>query len=163
MKVTIRSGYRIAVPKDVRDELQLEEGSELELTIKNGNIILKPKQILKVTKEPKPKIGVRRIVSNLEEGKNFSNKIYTECRLVIKTKRSYINKFCEECQGKLAYEYGVLDHPCKYINIPERVEVEEPKKEEKPVKSIIKKLSENVKKLDKKLDKKIDTIQKECP
>ena len=52
---------------------------------------------------------------------------------------------------------------CKYINIPERVEIEEPKKEEKPVKSIIKKLSENVKKLDQKIDKKIDTIEKEFP
>jgi len=182
MEITLGSGYRITIPREIRDELQLKECSKLYMSIQNGNIIISTSNIeiepqkteeninIKETKEiekeenqPKRQIGVRQIVSNLEEGKNFSKKIYSDCGLVIRTKHSYMDKFCEDCQGKLAYEYGVLDHPCKYINIPERVEIEEPKKEEKPVKSIIKKLSENVKKLDQKIDKKIDTIEKEFP
>lgn len=178
MEITLGSGYRITIPREIRDQLQLVEGSKLYMDIQDNKIVISSKEVKQKpqitedgekTKESKieeeqskKQVGVRRIVSNLEEGEHFSKKIYSECGLVIKTKHSYMDKFCEECQGQLAYEHGVLDHPCKFINIPERIEVEEPKKE-KPVKSIIAKLSENVKKLDKKIDKKIDTIEKEFP
>lgn len=172
MEVTLGSGYRITIPREIRDQLQLKEGSKLQMIIEDNKIIISIDNIeesLKSTKEEGSKsetkrvIGIRQIVSNLEEGEKFRNKIYSDCGLVIRTKKSYMNKFCEDCQGQLAYEYGVLDHPCKYVNIPERIEVEEPKTEEKPVKSIIQKLSENVKKLDRKIDKKINVIEKEFP
>lgn len=176
MEVTLGSGFRITIPREIREELQLKEGTKLSMNIQDGKIILDFDNIVEIKipekKEPrveyqnehKKQIGVRQIVSNLEEGKNFSKKIYSDCGLVIRTKHSYMDKFCEECQGQLAYEYGVLDHPCKYINIPERIEIEESKEEKpKPIKNIVQKLTDNVKKLDKTIDTKINKIEKEFP
>ena len=190
MKVTLSSGNRVTIPKVVMEELNLSLGQSLELEIRDGVITINPqinstedniKQIesqIPETKENKPikehklierpknyktlTVNGIKIESNLEEGSKFSRKIYSDCGLVIRTKRNYLDKFCEACQGELAYQNGVLDHPCKYINIPERVEIEEPKKEN-PVKSIVKKLTDNISKLDKKLDNKIDTIEQEFP
>lgn len=176
MEVTLGSGFRITIPREIREKLQLKEGTKLTMNIQDDKIILdfnsiienkipeKKEQKVKSQNESKKLIGVRQIVSNLEEGKNFTNKVYSDCGLVIRTKRSYMNQFCDDCQGQLALEYGVLDHPCKYINIPERIETEEPKKEKpKPIKNIVQKLADNVKKLDKTIDTKIDKIEKEYP
>lgn len=191
MEVTLGSGYRITIPREIRDQLHLKENTKLQLNIQDNKIILSAdltkdilnsKEEIKVeeikeelsTKEIKPVLIDRpkeykkltingiKIESNLEEGEKFSRKVYSDCKLVIRTKRSYLEKFCSICQGELAYQYGVLDHPCKYINIPERIEIEEPKKEN-PVKSIVKKLTDNISKLDKKLDDKIDIIEQEFP
>ena len=175
MEVTLGSGYRITIPKEVRDQLHLKEGIKLFMNVQDNKIILsfddvnipiktEEKEIDKPQDKVKKSNNSRSIVSNLEEGKKFSRKVYSDCGLVIRTKRSYMNKFCEDCQGQLAYEYGVLDHPCKYINIPERIEIEDSKPEKsKPVKTIMQKLTDNVKKLDKSLDKKINKIEKEFP
>ena len=180
MEITLGSGYRITIPREIRDQLQLVEGSKLYMDIQDNKIVIsfnEVKQESQITEDEeevkvseikeeqsKKQAGVRKIISNLEEGKKFSRKVYSDCGLVIRTKRSYMNKFCEDCQGQLAYEYGILDHPCKYINIPERIEIEEPKLEKsKPVKTIMQKLTDNVKKLDKSLDKKINKIEKGFP
>lgn len=56
----------------------------------------------------------RKIVSNLEEGKNFYAKYYSPCKLVIRTKNRYLKKFCEECQGFLVKEDKEKQDMCPY-------------------------------------------------
>ena len=42
MKAAIDAAGRLVVPKAVRDELRLEPGTELELRIRDGALILEP-------------------------------------------------------------------------------------------------------------------------
>ncbi|MEQ9716567.1 MAG: AbrB/MazE/SpoVT family DNA-binding domain-containing protein [Candidatus Asgardarchaeum sp.] len=40
-KVKVLSGYRIVIPKQIRDRLGIKQGDELELEVSEGNIIIK--------------------------------------------------------------------------------------------------------------------------
>lgn len=46
-----------------------------------------------------------KIESNLKESENYSRKVYSDCGLVVRTKRKYISKFCDACQGTLLVDY----------------------------------------------------------
>lgn len=195
MRVMLTQRNQITIPKNMINELDLELGKFYELRFEENKIVLDISQSYdqiedeKTIIEPMKKENITsniKIESNLEEGKSFSRQVYSDCGLVIRTKRSYINKFCEVCQGQLAREYGIDNHPCVYnLNIeknsskenitlssqPETpvetpvIKYEEPmeeiKKEEKPVKKIINCLTDNVEKLSAKLDKEIVNISKE--
>lgn len=166
MKITVSYGNRITIPKQICNELKLVKGDTLEVFVDGHNLVLTrcenctdkdEKLNIKSTSKSNKKVGVRQIVSNLDEGKNYKTKKYSECGLVIRTKTKYLDSFCEECRGQLALDHGVLNHPCKYINIPERVEV----KENKPTSAsnkIIDELVKNINKAQTKLDKDIDNL-----
>lgn len=162
MKVKISARNMITIPKDIRDKLNWNSGDNLELKLDGNNIIISKsndKEEVKIAVKSKnnSKKGLIKIVSNLEEGQNFSKKIYSECGLVIRTKRKYMNKFCEECKGQLAAEYGPENHPCKFYN-----EIMNSTKEKsntvKQSRKIIDELINNVNKVQSKLDKRIEII-----
>ena len=48
MEVVVREKGRITLPLKVREALALNEGDKLELTVKKGAIILKPKEFIRV-------------------------------------------------------------------------------------------------------------------
>jgi len=48
-KVKILSGYRITIPKEVRERWDLEIGDEIEITIEGSKLILRP---IKLTRDP---------------------------------------------------------------------------------------------------------------
>lgn len=111
----------------------------------------------KIVKDPKDYILIRnnvKIVSNLDEGANFSRKVYSDCKLVIRTKTSYINKFCEQCHGYLAEK---ADHKvvCPYIKEPIVTEI--PSANQKPIDNI----KENIKKLQDTLSDKIEVLSQQ--
>ena len=124
MRVMLTQRNQITIPRNLIDELDLQLGKFYELDISDGKISLNITQaydqiedntniIPKITDNTNINSNIK-IESNLEEGKKFSRQVYSDCGLVIRTKRSYINKFCEACQGQLAREYGVDTHPCIY-------------------------------------------------
>lgn len=123
MRVMLTQRNQITIPKNLISELNLELGKYYELDIKNDQIVLdishvyddiEDTEVQSIKTIPSSIKSTIKIESNLEEGKNFSRKVYSDCGLVIRTKRSYLNKFCEACQGQLAKQYGIENHPCKY-------------------------------------------------
>ena len=109
----ILSTEEIHSKESIKEEDKIIETKELETNIVeeeilDSNNIPENRPVIKTTNNIK-------IESNLTEGEKFSRKIYSECGLVIRTKNSYMNKFCEACQGELSKQYGVDKHPCKYI------------------------------------------------
>lgn len=166
MKITVSAGNRITIPKQLCNQLNINPGDSLDIIVDRDSLVLN-----KVNRSDDGKVSsncqtcstkhARSIVSNLEEGKKFKTKKYSECGLVIRTKTKYLNQFCEDCKGQLALEYGVLDHPCKYNNIPQRVEIENNIEDKKASsKKIINELVKNISKIQTNLDKNINDISK---
>lgn len=175
MRVMLTNRNQITIPKNMINELGLELGKYYEMNITKDSINLditksydaledeKPIEIIKSEEKPSKNI---KIESNLEEGKTFSRQVYSECGLVIRTKSSYMRKFCEACQGQLAQEYGIDNHPCKYLSQENKSEDVINIKEEPRIsssKKIIDQLTDNVKRLNKNINTKITNISKECP
>lgn len=128
MKVKLASGNRITIPKEIIDKLNLKQGTFLDLTIDENTIhlskIMSSKKELKSSNIPNLKNTFKsHIVSNLEESKNFSRRVVSECGLLVRTKRAYLNKACEECQGWLALQYKDKATSCKYNRTSEPVEL----------------------------------------
>lgn len=193
MRVMLTQRNQITIPKNLITELGLELGKYYELDIHEGKIELdinryydEPEEKIEepIVIEPKVKeknplfVNTVKIVSNLEEGKKFSRQVLSDCKLVIRTKKAYLTKFCEICQGQLSKEYGQDKHPCPYLNneekpkpiIEENIEVkpiviEKPKpiiETRKPeTKQIISKIIENTEKLNSQLDNRIENLKKE--
>lgn len=126
MQVTLTGRNQITIPRNLIKDLGFKPGDEFDLQYDSANKTFNLKfindkcNLTSITESRNSKSNntqfKRYIVSNLKEGQTFSRKLYSECGLVIRTKNSYLAKFCEECKGQLAKEYGVKDHPCKYIN-----------------------------------------------
>ncbi|MGH8776844.1 MAG: AbrB/MazE/SpoVT family DNA-binding domain-containing protein [Jiangellaceae bacterium] len=79
MRVTIDGAGRIVVPKAVRNELNLEGGTTLEIRVHNGRLELEPtvapmrlvrrgKSLVATTDEPLPRLGpddVRAVIESI--------------------------------------------------------------------------------------------------
>lgn len=198
MKVMLTQRNQITIPKNLVTDLGLELGKFYELNICEGKIELditksydepdvnKVENIESVSIKPikptedkseKSSLFTMKIVSNLEEGKKFSHQILSDCGLVIRTKRSYMTKFCEACNGKLSKEYGEVKHPCPYLNNEKENPVIEESIDIKPIvmekhkpiieskkpetKQIISKIIENTEKLNSQIDNQIENINKQ--
>ena len=168
MRVMLTQRNQITIPKNLISELNLELGKYYELDIKNDQIILDISHVydeiegteVQPIKTIPPSIkSTIKIESNLEEGKNFSRKVYSDCGLVIRTKRSYLNKFCEACQGQLAEQYGIENHPCKYC-VPDNVKPDNVKPDNvKPDNSnVIENIQKNINTLNTKIDQDIEIL-----
>ena len=170
MKVKLSSGNRITIPKSLIDELNLNRGMVLDAYIECGKLIIQQcekssdscnntyneKQLTIENNDLK-----RKIKPNLEEGKNYKKKYYTDCELVIRTKRKYLNQFCEDCKGLLIKQGYNDNHKCPYIyNNLKDIKEHEVKVVEKQTisKCIISELTKNINTLDSKLQQEIDVI-----
>ena len=127
MQVKFSSTNRITIPRDVMEKLKLKPGMILDLDVidslivmkvkdeKLNNDMLQEKEIndsqMSDPKRPKN----MKIVSNLEEAENFYRKCYSSCGLVVRTKNSYVDKFCEQCRGELLNDYEG-EYNCPYVN-----------------------------------------------
>ena len=163
MRVMLTQRNQITIPKNLISELNLELGKYYELDIKNDQIILDISHVydeiegteVQPIKTIPPSIkSTIKIESNLEEGKNFSRKVYSDCGLVIRTKRSYLNKFCEACQGQLAEQYGIENHPCKYC-VPDNVKPDNVKPDNS---NVIENIQKNINTLNTKIDQDIEIL-----
>lgn len=128
MKIRLSNDNRLYLPKDIITQLNLKGGQYLNILIENNKIILTADssetmlnnkiennlQEVKLNNTDKP-LNKIKIESNLKEGSKFSRKIYSDCNLVIRTKRKYLDNFCEACKGQLAKEYN-KEGLCKYLN-----------------------------------------------
>ena len=159
MKVMLTQRNQITIPKNLINDLNLELGKYYELSYEDNRIILDISKNYDIDDNNFNKISSVsnasnniKIVSNLDEGKSFSRQVYSDCKLVIRTKRSYLNKFCEVCQGQLAKENNI-EHMCPYI-------IQEKPIQEKPI-QIIDHIKSNVQTLNKNLDSKISKYNKE--
>lgn len=180
--VTFGVGNRITIPANVVNELKLQPGTKLKLEIQNGDILLsthyKVSQCthdLSTKKDTTNKKGninnnpnKRKIVSNLEEGQKFSKKYYSPCKLVIRTKNSYLKNFCNDCQGLLVENDIEKQSLCPFKtnqNLTPKEEVhqkelvEEPKQiQHNRTKTIKTDIENNVKVLNDMLDDRIKNI-----
>ena len=194
MRVMLTQRNQITIPRNYISELGLELGKYYELNICEGKIELDISNSFDEPAEEKIKPDTNngdskdkekdkdkklgnlftvQVVSNLEEGAHFSNKVYSDCGLVIRTKRAYLTKLCDACQGKLVKEHGLENHKCPYLK-----DIEEPKKEiieePKPIvtpkvepiietkrheaKQIISKIIDNTTKLNSQIDNRINNL-----
>ena len=158
MRVMLTQRNQITIPKNLISELNLELGKYYELDIKNDQIVLDISHVyddiedteVQPIKTIPPSIkSTIKIESNLEEGKNFSRKVYSDCGLVIRTKRSYLNKFCEACRGQLAKQYGIENHPCKYY-VSDNVKSDNS--------NVIENIQKNINTLNTKIDQDIEIL-----
>lgn len=163
MRVMLTQRNQITIPKNLISELNLELGKYYELDIKNDQIILDISHVydeiegteVQPIKTIPPSIkSTIKIESNLEEGKNFSRKVYSDCGLVIRTKKSYLNKFCEACQGQLAEQYGIENHPCRYC-VPDNVKPDNVKPDNS---NVIENIQKNINTLNTKIDQDIEIL-----
>ena len=163
MRVMLTQRNQITIPKNLISELNLELGKYYELDIKNDQIVLDISHVyddiedteVQPIKTISPSIkSTIKIESNLEEGKNFSRKVYSDCGLVIRTKRSYLNKFCEACQGQLAEQYGIENHPCRYC-VPDNVKPDNVKPDNS---NVIENIQKNINTLNTKIDQDIEIL-----
>ena len=169
MQLKFGVGNRITIPLQIVKTLGLEQGTMLNIEVKNNQIILsklikdesiKQNEELKTENKTENKTEdktisnkpvKRKIVSNLKEGQFLKNKIYSECKLVIRTKHKYIDDFCNDCKGKLVKEQtDLIYRNCPYV-----------KNTIKEEKTIYKDLKNNLQSLDKVIDNKISSIDKQ--
>ncbi len=81
-KVKVLSGYRVTIPKEVRERWSLEVGDEVEITVEGSRLVLRP---LKLPSDPV--LAMLGIVEGEEiELKNFEKAVIEE--LEEKLKRS---------------------------------------------------------------------------
>ena len=158
MRVMLTQRNQITIPKNLISELNLELGKYCELDIKNDQIVLdishvyddiEDTEVQSIKTIPPSIKSTIKIESNLEEGKNFSRKVYSDCGLVIRTKRSYLNKFCETCQGQLAKQYGIENHPCKYC-VSDNIKSDNS--------NVIENIQKNINTLNTKIDQDIEIL-----
>jgi AbrB family looped-hinge helix DNA binding protein len=77
MKAPMDAAGRVVVPKSIRDELALEAGVELEISVRDGSLVLTPeptavalvrrgKVMVAKTNEPMPKLTEKSVREALE-------------------------------------------------------------------------------------------------
>lgn len=176
MKVKLASGNRITIPKPFIQEHNLIEGQYLDLQMIEGKLVLtflntdSQPQIdkSKATKQTNKATKQIKLVSNLEEGQSLSKKYYSDCKLVIRTKNSYLKTFCEKCQGLVERDNKTENYICSYnlhLNKPKDVPIQQPVKEIKNT-TILKhkeqtaqEIRQNVNKLSRIINTKIERIK----
>lgn len=186
MMVKIGTGRRITIPKDLLEETDFKEGDILDIQYVNNSFVLtKPisnntiincpsnKENEDTTKDNKEVIQIntqgknRKIVSNLDTGCFYSTKYYSECGLVIRTKRRYLKEFCSDCKGQLLKQDYVDNHKCPYVyNVEEETnKLQQATKQEKKKVSnkLIEQLANNANEVYKIIDNAIDNINKLDP
>ena len=159
MKATLSTGNRITLPKSIVEELNLNQGDSLDISVVDNTIVLKRLEQTNETKvsenDKDGRQGKIKIVSNLEEGKNFKRKCYSDCGLVIRTKKKYLEKFCSICQGKLVQESNE-QLCCPYYKLKNKTT-----EMKRTTKELCKSINESADKVKKLLDKEIDKVSKE--
>lgn len=97
-----------------KEEFSLNGKYELNSMYDNdvlGDLLNKVANDIKESKKSNIKI-----VANFEDAPKLYQTRFSECGLVVRTKTSYVNKFCEQCKGQLAKEwYDRLEVKCKYL------------------------------------------------
>ena len=133
--VRVGSEYRLSLTKLFCQEVGINIGDSYEVSVgQDGVLTLYPTIKLNVEnqnsnektvfiekgEDDKNNIQVSKnckkeeFKSNLEEGKNYSKKYYTECGLIIRTKRKYLDNYCDRCRGQLLDNYKDGCYSCKY-------------------------------------------------
>ena len=96
---------------------------------------------------------------NLLAAQNYTKKYPTPCNLVIRTKKRYVEDFCNKCKGDMISEQDRYKY-CPYCDEPKKnsiIAVQVPKETKFVVNSIV----DNVKKLQKSVDSNISEIENE--
>lgn len=172
MKVTLTARNQITIPKEIIEKLNLQKGQVFDLIVDNGCLkLLYDAKNIKVNIAQTSSKSSRKIISNLKEAENYSRKVVSECGLLVRTKKSYLDNVCAECKGMLAKEYGEDKYPCRYNKSHNELTVSSNSEkfnsnsssEIKEVKPVIAQLTDNVHKLQSTIDENIASIQKEFP
>jgi hypothetical protein len=175
MKVYLTNRNQITIPRALIKELGYKAGDIFDLSYDKETQTFQIKFVKDTNDAVEEKFNPvnnliknqfkRKIVSNLEEGSKFSRQVYSDCKLVIRTRKSYLKSFCEECKGQLSKEYGVDKYPCPYLNKNSIEDASIVQKEEKAIdkvdstsSNILKDITSNVEKLNKKLDQDIKKL-----
>lgn len=119
--LTIGSDRRTTIPKNVADQINLKPG-RYDVQYIDGKIVIdlntsevQENTLINKQKPVKSVKGIK-IESNLHESENYSRKVYSDCGLVVRTKKKYITKFCDVCQGTLLVDYpDISQNKCIYF------------------------------------------------
>lgn len=125
-KITVGTGYRVSLTKALCEENHISEGDSYEVIVDNEGVItlypckeIESNDIKEIKFESevlkKPINKNEEFVSNLDEGQNFYNKCYSECGLIIRTKKKYLKQYCERCRGQLLDNYTDGSYVCPYL------------------------------------------------
>lgn len=108
MKGTLTKDRRITVPNEVIKQCSIEPGSAIDIVVdeQTGNIIIKNYTLEQDNKTPIEKKQVKTngiiVESNIEDLDKYVKPILSDCGLVVRSKRKYINNFCDVCKGSLS-------------------------------------------------------------
>lgn len=114
MNIRLGKDRRITIPREYCEQLGIVDGAFLTMNVENNKIIIKEgiedteDEFLHrnnfITKS-------NEIVSNLDQADKLYKQVYSTCGLVVKTKRKYVNNFCDRCKGQLED----ATHKCLYL------------------------------------------------
>ena len=165
MELLIGQKRRITIPKEIFEQSGLKEGDITNIIYADGKIIItkntnenKTTNYMSVTpKQVKMEPGTNKtnkntssiqIVSNIQDKDKYVRSTISECGLVVRSKRKYINQFCEKCKGQLIKD----KQNCKCIynkNITN---------EPKLTKTLVNEIKVNTQKLENKLTTDIENF-----
>lgn len=121
MRITLGSGNRITIPREIVNQLGWNPGNGYELQIKDNSIVITA--LSEVTEDNtlaiKPKhlpVGLD-IVSNIEDKDKYANPKLSPCGLVVRSKNMYVKQFCDKCKGKLVEGDIKLQCICPHTDI----------------------------------------------
>lgn len=168
MKLVIGQSRRITIPSELYSEINFKPGDVVYMYVEGNKLVLtketpknetinnidttqkRLKTNCSTLQTPKNSTATKNIIvkSNIEDLNKYAKPILSDCKLVVRSKRKYINQFCDVCKGKLADNSNCN---CKYRT---------PDINKEPVKNkeIIKQLEVNKKQLETKIDKEIQNF-----
>lgn len=182
--------HRITIPTEIRNRANILDGEYLDIdldentgiiTIKResnvDNKVKSPQSETKVTKNSnidsksrKPAAATnKKIEANFMDADKLYNKCFSECGLLVRTKRSYVRNACEKCKGKLAEDWSDrVEIHCSYLEnkYKDRLNEQDDCRESTNINSIRKQakkdiddLSSNIKKAVKSIDNQINDLK----
>lgn len=107
MRGTLTKDRRITVPNEIIKQCSIEPGSAIDIVVdeQTGNIIIKNYTLEQNNKTPIERKQVKTngivIESNIKDLDKYVKPILSNCGLVVRSKRKYINNFCDVCKGSL--------------------------------------------------------------
>lgn len=170
MELFIGQKRRVTIPLKLFEQSGLKEGDCANIYLEDGKLIITKEtvktqitsNVSSLPKAVKTEPGKSKadknegssiiIKSNIEDLNKYVKSIVSECGLVVRSKRKYLNQFCEVCKGKLVEN----NENCNCIY--KKNELKEKQEQQIQQKDIVTQIKTNTEKLKEKIDKNIKSF-----
>ena len=111
MDIKLGTGNRITIPFKMIEQQGWNIGDILSIT-NEGDYIKITKCVSEKPMIKSTSVGKVEIKSNIDKLDQYSKAIISDCGLVVRTKRKYLDNFCKLCKGQLLDE---THQNCNYV------------------------------------------------